>query len=315
MNVSVINTGGLNIAKFDFPNIKLLDSAHHGLNDGMFIFKIEARTTVADGTTIPNRVGIYFDYNPVVMTNEVTNIIGIAPITGPNDVCIGYPATMANHTPGGTWASSTPTVGTITGGGVVSGLVAGTSTISYTVFNSCTTRTATKTITVNPVVVPGVSIATSPGDTVCAGTTVGFTATPIAGGTAPVYTWRVHGISVGSGSTYSYIPSAGDTVTVTLSSSQACAMPAIVSDTLAMQVVAMATPIAAIAVSPGTTSCEGTPVTFTAMPSYGGPAPGYIWFVNGVAAGTGSTHIFTPATGDVVFVRMGSNFMCRLRTQ
>ncbi|MCF8451256.1 MAG: T9SS type A sorting domain-containing protein [Taibaiella sp.] len=312
MNVTVINDGVRNIAKFDFPNIKLLDTSNRALNNGMFIFKIKARTVLADGTTIPNRVGIYFDYNPVVMTNSVTNTIGIAPIVGPNDVCIGYPATMTNNTPGGFWTSSTHAVATVTGGGVVSGLVSGTSLISYTVFNTCTSRTATKAVTVNPVVSPGVTIAAAPGDTVCSGTLVAYTATPVFGGVSPVYTWRVNGTSVGAGAGYTYAPLAGDTVTVALASSQACAMPAIAADTMPMTVIAMAMPVASIGVSPDDTSCAGTPVTFTATPAFGGDAPGYIWFVNGAVAGTGATHVYVPTSGDVVYYRMGSNFMCRL---
>lgn len=75
MNLALFNVGGLNIAKFDFPNINLLDSSHHGLCTGMFTYTINSLTGLPPGTIIPNRVGIYFDYNPVVMTNTVNNII------------------------------------------------------------------------------------------------------------------------------------------------------------------------------------------------------------------------------------------------
>jgi hypothetical protein len=312
MNIAVINDGVRNIARFEFPNINLLDSSHHNLCSGMFIFSIKAISSVADGTDIANQVGIYFDENPAVMTNTVHNTTGLGPILGPANVCIGYPASFFNSMPGGTWASSTPAVGTITGGGVVSGVTSGTTLISYTVYNSCTTRTATKEATVNPVVVPSVSIAASTSDTICAGTSVTYTYTSLFSGLTPAYTWRVNGTSVGSSASYTYMPTAGDTVTLALASSQACAIPSIVADTLPMTVIAMATPVAGISVSPDDTSCAGTPVTFTATPAYGGPTPGYIWFVNGIVAGTGATHVFTPATGDVVYCRMGSDFMCRL---
>ncbi len=76
MNVVMMNTDGHNIVKFDFPNIKLLDSSYHGLCDGMVIYKIKTRAGLADGTSILNRAGIYFDINPVVMTNTVENVIG-----------------------------------------------------------------------------------------------------------------------------------------------------------------------------------------------------------------------------------------------
>lgn len=77
MDVSVKKESGLNIIKFDFPNIKLLDSSHHGLCDGMLVFNIKTKSGLPDGTVIPNRVGIYFDDNEVIMTNTATDIIGI----------------------------------------------------------------------------------------------------------------------------------------------------------------------------------------------------------------------------------------------
>ena len=78
MNIAVLNSGGHNIIKFDFPNINLLDSSHHGQCDGAVIFTINAKSGLPNGTTIFNHAGIFFDYNPVVMTNTVENIIGTA---------------------------------------------------------------------------------------------------------------------------------------------------------------------------------------------------------------------------------------------
>ena len=64
------------VMKFDFPNIKLLDSSHHNQCTGLAIFTIKTKPGLANGTVIPNRAGIYFDDNPVVLTNTVTDIIG-----------------------------------------------------------------------------------------------------------------------------------------------------------------------------------------------------------------------------------------------
>jgi uncharacterized repeat protein (TIGR01451 family) len=77
MNLSVYNDDNHNIVKFDYPNINLLDSSHHGECDGMVIFNINIYPGLANGTVIYNRAGIYFDYNPVVMTNTAVDIIGI----------------------------------------------------------------------------------------------------------------------------------------------------------------------------------------------------------------------------------------------
>ncbi len=76
MVLSMDNVGGQNIVKFDFPNINLLDSSHHGLCDGMVVYKIKTKSSLPDGTVIDNRAGIYFDENDVVMTNTAENIIG-----------------------------------------------------------------------------------------------------------------------------------------------------------------------------------------------------------------------------------------------
>ncbi len=79
MYIEKTNLGGLTIVKFDFPNINLLDSAHHGLCEGLFVYDINVLPGLPDCTEIPARVGIYFDANEVVMTNEHRNIIGCYP--------------------------------------------------------------------------------------------------------------------------------------------------------------------------------------------------------------------------------------------
>lgn len=76
MNVYKYRAGGHNIVKFDFPNINLLDSSHHNQCDGMFMYSIKTMPGLANGTTIFNSAGIYFDDNEVVPTNIVENIIG-----------------------------------------------------------------------------------------------------------------------------------------------------------------------------------------------------------------------------------------------
>ncbi len=60
------------IIKFDFPNINLADSSDHLNRDGMFMYTIKNKTSMATGNVALNRVGIYFDYNDVLMTNTAT---------------------------------------------------------------------------------------------------------------------------------------------------------------------------------------------------------------------------------------------------
>lgn len=75
---------GHNIVKFDLPNIRLLDTTHAGRNTGMVAFSINAKAGLPDGTVIPNNAGIYFDANPVVITNTTYNTIGTITPAGAN---------------------------------------------------------------------------------------------------------------------------------------------------------------------------------------------------------------------------------------
>ena len=75
MYTSKITHLGHNILKFDFPRIDLLDSAHCTPCTGLLIYEIDSKTGLPGGTTIFNHAGIYFDDNPVVLTNTVEDII------------------------------------------------------------------------------------------------------------------------------------------------------------------------------------------------------------------------------------------------
>ncbi|PQJ12526.1 hypothetical protein CJD36_001895 [Flavipsychrobacter stenotrophus] len=77
MNIATYKSGGHTIVKFDFPNIKLLDSTHHNQCTGMLIYNINAKRGLPNNTSILNHAGIFFDDNPVVMTNTIQNVIRI----------------------------------------------------------------------------------------------------------------------------------------------------------------------------------------------------------------------------------------------
>ncbi len=73
MGMFYYEDGPYKIVKFDFPNIMLPDTSHHDVCRGMVTFSVKAKLALPMGTTITNRVGIYFDINDVVMTNTVTS--------------------------------------------------------------------------------------------------------------------------------------------------------------------------------------------------------------------------------------------------
>lgn len=84
MDLFTYKLGNRTVVRFDFPNINLPDSAH-GQNTGMVVYSINRKPSLPDGTHIRNRVGIYFDDNPAVLTNTAENTIG-CPIASVNEV-------------------------------------------------------------------------------------------------------------------------------------------------------------------------------------------------------------------------------------
>jgi len=83
MNIGMLKSGSQTIVRFDFPQINLLDSSHHGECDGAVIFNIDLRKGLTDGTCIANHAGIFFDYNDVVMTNTINTRIGCPALSVP----------------------------------------------------------------------------------------------------------------------------------------------------------------------------------------------------------------------------------------
>jgi hypothetical protein len=85
------------------------------------------------------------------------------------------------------------------------------------------------TVTINPSVVPAMSIAITAGTNPSAfGASVTFTATPTNGGTTPVYQWAVNGTNAGTNSPTFTTTSLtnGQVVTCVLTSNATCAVPA-----------------------------------------------------------------------------------------
>ncbi len=164
-----------------------------------------------------------------------------------------------------------------------------------------------------PIVPVSVTIAADPGNTVCAGTSVTFTATPVNGGTTPTYQWYngVTAINGATGSTYTTVPVQGDAIHVVMTSDiTPCATnnPA-TSNEITMTVNANVPVSVTIAANPGNTVCAGTSVTFTATPVNGGTTPTYQWY-NGVTAingATGSTYTTVPVDGDAIHVVLTSD--------
>lgn len=145
------------------------------------------------------------------------------------------------------------------------------------------------TITVLPKEFPGVTVSANPGVEVCRGTSVVLTATPSYGGVAPTYIWKKGTTIVGSGSTLSFIPLAGDVITCKLTSDYLCRLAnTAASAPVNMIIDTPSTPVVSIAAYPGLSIAEGETVNFVATVTNAGSAPTYQWSVNSVAI-TGAT--------------------------
>ncbi|MBX2906258.1 MAG: Ig-like domain-containing protein [Taibaiella sp.] len=127
-------------------------------------------TGITSGTS-----GITYTTSTGCSSSAIVTVNTTAAITGGTNVCQGSNLTLSNSVSGGTWASSTTAVGTISTSGVFTGISGGTSTVTYTTPAGCT---STLVVTVNglPAAVTGVGAGTF-----CGSTTI--SATGGAGGT------------------------------------------------------------------------------------------------------------------------------------
>lgn len=294
MNLYRFRLDGINVLKFDFPNIKLPDSSHHNFCKGSLSYTIKTKNALSDGVTMLNRAGIYFDYNEPVLTNTVVSTIGMAPLTGVDTVCLGAQMLLNTLTQGGLWHSSNANA-SVNSGGVITGLAAGLDTIGYTVANACLSRTSEKTIVVHSVT-PSVSIVSSlpSGHPACEGSNVTLTAVTTNGGAAPGYEWRKNAVVVSTLPTYNFVPVNGDTVSALLLSNAYCRSVDTVSSTSALLHVA---PSYLPWVDIITSGINGVD-TLTAIVSNGGPFPTYQWVVNSRVIAGATTSSFSSGFAD-----------------
>ncbi|WP_028978620.1 gliding motility-associated C-terminal domain-containing protein [Sporocytophaga myxococcoides] len=233
----------------------------------------------------------------------------VTPTGGKDDVAYKY--SWQYSTNGTTWNPISNSTNAVFDPGVL------TITTSYRrVVNDvlgCGPRNSNEvTITVTPNSNPSVSIV--PPGQVCLGSTVSFQATPVAGGTTPVYEWTVNGITAGTNSDQftSATLNDGDKVQVKLKSSETCIAPGkqeVFSNIALAQMLSNITPdIKLVAQDP---ICKGTVTTFT--PTYNTLPSVYEWYLNGTLLSlplNSATYSGTFNNGDEIYVKMTSPLTC-----
>ncbi|MCX6268972.1 MAG: hypothetical protein NTW16_16730 [Bacteroidetes bacterium] len=169
---------------------------------------------------------------------------------------------------------------------------------------------------VNPLLPANVTIAAVPSGSICAGTSVTFTASPFNGGTTPAYQWKNNGAEI-SGATDATYTSAtladGNVITVVMTSNATPCLTGspIESNGITMTVNDLLPVSVSIAAEPSGAVCDGTTVTYTATPVNGGVTPSYQWKVNGGDVGSDSpTLARIPANNDLITCILTSSEAC-----
>ncbi len=192
-------------------------------------------------------------------------------ITGPTTVCAGSSITLTDGATGGVWSSRNTSIATVGVSGVVSGLLAGTVSISYTVTNACGTSTSGTVVNVSALPTAGTIIGSS---SVCAGTTVALS-DAVTGGV-----WSSSSTAIATISPTGVVSGVSSgTVTITYTVTTSCA---VVTATKAISVSATA---AAGTISGLAGVCSGVNITLTTSGTAGGSWSSSNTAVATVAAG------------------------------
>lgn len=190
------------------------------VNSGGAVSGISIGTAVIS-YSISNSCGTAIDTQAVVVTSSPSAFI-LGGITG---LCNGAMASMTGSPVGGTWASSSTGIATVTTVGVVGGAGTGTAIITYTITNSCGTASDTQMITVSPL--PAATVSGPPA--LCLGASSTFTGTPSGG------TWNTSNSAVATVNSSGYVNSlSAGTTLISYTSSNSCGSA---TDTAALLVV------------------------------------------------------------------------------
>jgi gliding motility-associated-like protein len=207
-------------------------------------------------------------------------------LSGNQNICVGLTTTFSSTVLGGTWSSSNIAVATINSAtGFITGVSAGTATMTYTVLGTggCANVSDTRIVTVTAPPIPGVL---SGNQNICVGLTTTFSSTVLGG------TWISSNLAVATiNSATGFITgvSAGNaTMTYTVLGTGGCAN---VSGT---RIVTVTTPPIAGTLSGIQTVCQGNTRNFTPTVSGG------TWTSSNPSVAT-----VTPITGIVTGVSAG----------
>ena len=170
-----------------------------------------AVTGVGAGTSTISYTTSLGTVTQVVTVNPLPNA---GTITGTGTFCQGATTNLIDASSGGAWTSSNTGIATVNTTGVVTGVSAGSATISYTVSNSCGSATATFAVSVNPL--PSVAAITGTAE-FCHGTTSPLTDATTGG------VWTSSNTAIATVNTSGVVTGvAGGTAIISYSATNAC---------------------------------------------------------------------------------------------
>ena len=260
-----------------------------------------AVTTVGAGTTILS----YTVTSGAGCATVVTKMFTVSPlpvvdvIAGTTTVCAGNAISLSDLTAGGVWTSSDNTIATVDAAGNVTGMAAGSATISYTLTSGagCST-TVTTGVTVNAVPVL-TSITGLSG--VCVGSGVTLYETSSGG------TWSTSSSSIATVDASGLVTGVAlGTAIITYSETNAVGCTATVYDTINVtDLLATST----VTPSGSATLCGGSPVNLVVSTAGSTVGITYQWYMNGALI-TGATNTSYIADTVGVYTVVLSNGGC-----
>ncbi len=205
----------------------------------------------------------------------------IFPITGTLTVCQTHTTTLADATSGGTWTSGTTSVATVSSAGVVTGVAAGTSVITYNVSGN----SVYATVTVNPL--PNAGTITGGATAIC----LGGTATLTDAATGGTWSSTSTGVATVSGGIVSAVT--GGSATIDYSVTNSCGT-AVASTTITVNNAPAITATPTLT-PPTSNPCVGGTSSYSASCT---GATSFVWTVLGTGwSGTSTTSALTATAG------------------